>query len=390
MASVSRKITASVARVEMDAASRATYPVTAFVLLAYLFSGLGRSDTVGITSLMICIAGYAIRRIWRHLLERKKLVEIGAEGISVEGKLRLRYEQVVGVLPLSADGRSTIRVGTQHGGLLIGLPTEDATTATDVALAIEAGANLRVRTFYLRYRFAWGAVLSLLGFGIAFATAWREGPGGIAVGGFAMALAGVLLASVGPRARVRVGRDGVEISLFGLRLAMLRASDGLRVEAEQGRVRLIAGTRTVVFHVPGYEAGMVADEIRAALRSEGADARLAVPPLAQGSARSWLDAVRRRAHAGDYRGRVETIEDLRAAIADGARKPTERIYAALRLSALGEGDALLQTARDTTVLPRLRVSLEAELGGDDDALVNELEALAVEEATSPPARRGHA
>ena len=212
-----------------------------------------------------------------------------------------------------------------------------------------------------------------------------------------MAWAGfaVFVGAVG--AELAVGDDAVVMRWFGRETVVpLAQIADVRAVAEGVRITLTHGDVTE-FHVrfapPRYDDGMRAPDSRAAwqraivARIEAARARAAarapeeiLPPLADQDAVAWVDALRaaaarREAH---YRERPLTESRLWEAVENPRADGAQRAAAAIALGpALDEaGRVRLRIAAEGVATPPVRIAMEAVARGDDEALLEAVEAVA--------------
>lgn len=340
--------------------------------------------TTSLLSLLACGAAVAALAgfFWSGMERKvKRMISLDARGLDLAGVRHVPYAYIRGILP--NESFREVRVTTVDETFVLSFHGEDPARVAHFARALHARMTPRVWEIEsTRPSPAAGAVALLGAAVLAFGAASGPVPAFLFPFGVALFMLAAYFFMSGPLERLRIGEDGVELARHGRTRARLSMRGGLTVAARANEVVFSAGNRALSLHLPSDMASTLAAQVAdASARQRDPEAMVEVPPLERGAARVWLERVK-TLQGSRYRGRVETPEDLRAIVLDGTRSAAERVYAALRIRSLGGESGLIEVARDTTVSPRLRISLDAALTGDDARLAAELEVLGEEEAVA--------
>lgn len=351
--------------------------------------------------------GVGTKKGWFGLATQDSLVEVSSAGVRVDGKLVADRRKVDNAAVVRDERLGGTRVllgkkGSPRRSLTLLAKSDDEALSIVKKLGLDANASTATWATLGGFGYAsWGLWAQLAPLALAFPMIFMAAVLQSAIPAVPGALCFLsFYALLFSKTHVVVGADGVLVKWLtmqrfcswsdvasverlvnGVRLVQ---RDGAHFDIKLGTEQQVRNDRLAVL-TPEIEA--LYTRVREAMSARGAspDAMVASDPFLRNdrSARAWLDALRTMFEpVGGLRSSAHTEESAWRVVADGSAAEEARIGAAAALANNSDarGKERLRAVAATVASTRVRVAIEAAAKGDEEALVETMEALANEDA----------
>jgi hypothetical protein len=386
----------------------------AFPLLTGLLGAIAGEGSVAAPLAMIAYllallvsVGVGTKKGWFGLAAQDGLVEVSSAGVRIDGKLVADRRKVDNAAVVRDERLGGARVllgkkGSPRRSLALLAASDEEAHAIVKKLGLDANASTSTWTTLGGFGYAtWGlwAQLSplLLAFPLIFMAAAMQSVIPVVPAALCFVAFYALLFS---KTHVVVGADGVLVKWLTMQrfcslsdvASVERLTNGVRLVQRDGAhfdIKLateqqVRNDRLAVV-TPEIEA--LYTRVREAMNARGAarDAMIASDPFLRNdrSARAWLDGLRKLFEpVGGLRSSAHTEESAWRVVSDSAAEEEARIGAAAALANNSDerSKERLRAVAANVASTRVRVAIEAAAKGDEEALVESMEALAKEGA----------